>query len=534
MMDPKEEWVLLVPPKLAKSSYATLVDSQCVFRPWHLEGRFGSRTHRHPLPPPTNDDNDTTTTTKKLLYKIGIPVLSKDHVLQQANSHSDLKQLLQEDDVEFVWKAFTPSNRAVRDAPYFDARIHPERAPSTPLPQQQPPHSFTYVDLFAGMGGFAVALDALGGTCVMASEIDEACQRLYRRNFPTAPLLGDIYQIDKLPANTNNTKVDLLVGGFPCQPFSALGEQPGIDCPKAGGLFLEIVRLLKMIQPRAFLLENVPGLLAMKDTFDQIIQALQGAGYSVQYDVCNARGLTASSRKRLFIVGFLVSETNATTNTDSNDNTPQSSFEFPYVPDLQLKASDVIDFTNQELSDMEAELLPISDQQLDQLQHHCKKWRPAHMAWPNTTCNTLVSHYGNSIARGHSQLVPASAATANANNPRRFSPRECIRLMGFPASYQLPSKPPQDSVQGDRAFLKEHYRMAGNAVCPPLIAALAGAVLAHGSAQPQSWVDYGRQVAVDLAYQATRTGRPQANDGKNDNGGDEHNKSAKRPFDALE
>jgi DNA (cytosine-5)-methyltransferase 1 len=517
-VDPKEEWVLLVPPKLAKSSYATLVASQCVFRPFHLQGRFGSRTHKHAI-----DDGSNA-------YKIGIPVLSRDHVLQQAmhKSYSELNKLLQEEGAEFVWKPFTPSNRAVRDPPYFDARIHPDRQLDITRNKIKKPSkaSFAYVDLFAGMGGFAVALDALEGTCLVASEIDTACQRLYKHNFPRAPLLGDIYNIQNHQLPTT-TLVDLLVGGFPCQPFSALGDQPGIDCPKAGGLFLEIVRLLKVIQPKAFLLENVPGLLAMKGTFEAIKQALEGAGYNVTYEVCNARCLTATSRKRLFLVGFLKQERqqgiSANSKTTFEPSSEQRTFRFPYVPDLQLKAYDVIDYTNQELSTMERDLLPISDDQLDQL-NKGRQWRPAHMAWPNTVCDTLVSHYGNSIARGHSQLVPvsaSSAATTNTSNtnPRRFSPRECLRLMGFPNSYQL--LPKSSDIQGDRAFLKEQYRMAGNAVCPPLIAALAGAVLGY-ALDDHRWVTYGRQVAVDLAYQATRKGRP------------DDQKSTKRPFDAIE
>jgi DNA (cytosine-5)-methyltransferase 1 len=517
-VDPKEEWAILVPKKLAKSSYATLVASQCVFRPFHLQGRFGSRTHKHAI----NDGSDA--------YKIGIPVLSKNHVLQQATQicYSELNKLLQEEGVEFVWKPFIPSNRAVRDPPYFDARIHPDRQLNTTTHKIEKPSkaSFAYVDLFAGMGGFAVALDALGGTCLLASEIDTACQRLYQHNFPQAPLLGDIYSIQNHQLPTT-TPVDLLVGGFPCQPFSTLGDQPGIDCPKAGGLFLEIVRLLKVIQPKAFLLENVPGLLAMKDTFQAIKHALEGAGYDVTFEVCNARCLTATSRKRLFLVGFLKQErqddVSASSNTTPDPSSEHCTFQFPYVPDLQLKAYDVIDYTSQELSTMERDLLPISDDQLDQL-NKGRQWRPAHMAWPNTVCDTLVSHYGNSIARGHSQLVPVSASytttTSTSNtNPRRFSPRECLRLMGFPNSYELPPK--SSEIQGDRAFLKEQYRMAGNAVCPPLIAALAAAVLGC-ALDDHRWVPYGRQVAVDLAYQATRTGRP------------DDKKSTKRPFDAIE
>ena len=605
--DDDMEWVLLVPPRQTKSAYATLVTCECVFRPWHLEGRFGSRTHPYETTIAAESTTDTNTKTTK---KIGIPVLSKDFVLYQAKKHPELQQLLQfgrteEDDdecVEFVYKKFVPSNRAIRNLPFVDATIHPERAPSDWKPQQHmcststssAAASFTYMDLFAGMGGFAVALDALGGHCILASEVDSACQRLYRHNFPTAPLVGDIYEIrseqlqDILHNNQNG--IDLLVGGFPCQPFSAMGEQPGLKCPK-GTLFLEIVRLLQECRPRAFLLENVPGLLTMKDTFAAIVNALQKVGYDVTYEVCNARGVTATNRKRLFLVGIQNQNGEATGSQEDaddhhdNNNVAPTTFEFPFVPDLQLKARDVIDDTNQELTELERQLLPVTDEQLQRL-NAIKKWKPADLAWPNTVCDTLVSHYGNAVARGETQLVPCSArrqmmawhsnkhddgndqdkdSILPNTNPRRFSPRECIRIMGFPNSYQLPPKQKKRSIaammvgdgvetnsdqkeesqeeqpheQSDRAFLKEQYRMAGNAVCPPLIAALAGAVLDHvlTDAPPPtqmslsqdataasddgapvmtistttpatSWTDYGRQVAIDLACRATRTGRP--------------------------
>ena len=505
--DTTMEWVLLVPPKLTQSTHAILLRADCLARPWHLEGRFGSRTHAV-----GNDDNK----------RMGIPVLSQARVLQKAKDSKDLQNLLSRKDVEFVWKEFVHAKRAVRTMPYVDATLHPERKPAgfcleavhtVEWNKHHCTSSFTYVDLFAGIGGFAVALDALGGQCVLASELEDCCQNTYQHNFPTAPLQGDIYQIlatDPPPT----AALDILVGGFPCQPFSSLGNQPGLACPK-GNLFQEIVRLLKAWQPKAFLLENVPGLLAMEDndTFATILNALQEAGYDVTYEVCNARGLTATSRKRLFLVG-LRKESSA-----NNITTP--AFEFPFVPDLQLKASDVLDFRAAELSDMERRVLPITDEQLGVL-NASKRWKPADLAWPNTVCDTLVSHYGNSITRGSSQLVPCAGGTGVQENtdtmntnPRRFSPRECLRIMGFPNSYRLLDRK-EGSKQGDMAYCKEQYRMIGNAVCPPLIAALAGAVLDRVLTRKppcgtSNWVEWGRYVAVGIAYQATKKGRPVSN-----------------------
>jgi DNA (cytosine-5)-methyltransferase 1 len=360
---------------------------------------------------------------------------------------------------------------------------------------------FTYAELFAGLGGFGVALQALGGACVFCSELDEDCRALYTTNFPTtaaAHLHGDIYQVrdDQLPSTSNG--LDLLVGGFPCQPFSRLGDQPGLADPR-GQLFDQIVRVLRVSQPRAFLLENVPGLLSMPEAYQTIVTALAAAGYDVTTQVCNARGLTAASRKRLFFVGLRRNTTATTTRTSRP-------FEFPYVPDLGLRASHVIAYDKDAHGGDEDDFIfPISAAQLDRLVHANGRWKPAHLAWPDRVCDTLDAHYGNSIGKGNSQLVPRAAPL----RPRRFSPRECARIMGFPASYQLPSLQQRKASQGEMAFYKQHYRMLGNAVCPPLVAALAGAVLG-ASLEDEAWVAWGRATAVQLAREATLQGPPHA------------------------
>jgi site-specific DNA-cytosine methylase len=131
------------------------------------------------------------------------------------------------------------------------------------------------------------------------------------------------------------------------------------------------------------------------------------------------------------------------------------------------------------------------------------RWKPSHLAWPNRHCDTLTSHYGNAVGRGDSQLVPSSAP----HPPRRFSVRECARIMGFPNSYEFcPIRP----GQGEMAHRKEGYRMIGNSVCPPLIASLAGSVLDTagvnmGKDDDKNWTTKGRNVAVDLACSALRT-----------------------------
>lgn len=464
------EDVLVVPKKLTKRAYDILVRCNANPRPYHLEGRFGSRTHRI----------DETS--------MGLPIISKARVESQAKLFPELQELVDASGVSLLRKSFLPALRAV-DLPEVDARMHPERerkkAPSSTKSnnscENTPKALFTYAELFAGIGGFGVALEALGGQCVFVSELEESCRKLYQHNFPkTKPenMHGDIYQCETFPSSC-----DLLVGGFPCQPFSALGDQPGLECAK-GHLFLEIVRFLQQAKPKAFLLENVPGLKAMKE-FDIIVKSLEECGYAIETQVCTSRGLTATNRKRLFFVGL------------QKNTSTANQFEFPFLPDLKLRAHHVLDYDY--LSAEELDLLRLAETTMNQLLSNGRTWRPKSLAWPNCVLDTMTSHYGNAVGRGETQLVPCQAP----HNPRRFSIRECARIMGFPNTYQFL---PPSLIQGDMAYRKQHYRMFGNAVCPPLIAALAGAVLDSCILDKNNhdWVAKGYDTAIQLAIAATR------------------------------
>lgn len=418
---------------------------------------------------------------------------------QQAAKHPELKEFLDtHPEVSVVSRPFYRTHR-FKEAPEFDARMHPEReimitkreGHPTPVSKSEIDKNktnktplFTYAELFAGIGGFGVALEALGGRCVFMSELEDHIRALYCHNLHATNVHGDIYKVNdsEFPEN-----LDLVVGGFPCQPFSVLGDQAGFDCEKGRGqLFLEIIRLMNKSRPKGFLLENVPGLLTMKETFEAIVEAFGKTGYQVTTEVCTARGLTATQRKRLFLVGI---------RNDIAKSTKEP-FEFPYIPDLKLRAENILDYD--ELPQEELDILRLSDSTFGQLASG-RRWRPASMAWPNRTLDTITSHYGNSVGRGESQLVPG----CSPHNPRRYSIRECARLMGFPNSYRFL---PQREHQGDMAYRKENYRMFGNAVCPPLIAILAGAVLASCDANNQTidWGRRGQDVAFQLAQSCSR------------------------------
>ena len=158
-----------------------------------------------------------------------------------------------------------------------------------------------YVDLFCGLGGFRLAVRNLGGECVFACDISPKARRVYERNFGETPQ-GDIWgavEQDAIPDH------DILTGGFPCQPFSALGNRKGLDDHR-GNLFEAIGQILRAKKPKAFLLENVPGLLSqrMSGALERILYGLRGAGYSVVYDRFRASRHVPQTRERVFFLGI--------------------------------------------------------------------------------------------------------------------------------------------------------------------------------------------------------------------------------------
>ncbi|MHA7962855.1 DNA (cytosine-5-)-methyltransferase [Paenibacillus sp. CAU 1782] len=160
--------------------------------------------------------------------------------------------------------------------------------------------TFTYIELFAGIGGFRQALDALGGECVFASEIDPFATRAYRALYGGSELHGDITKIDA----ADTPEHDVLVGGFPCQAFSVAGQRKGFEDTR-GTLFFEIARIANAKKPRLLLLENVKGLLSHDggNTFDTMCAALNDIGYAIDFRVLNSKYFgVPQNRERIFIV----------------------------------------------------------------------------------------------------------------------------------------------------------------------------------------------------------------------------------------
>ncbi|CAD7949782.1 unnamed protein product [Amoebophrya sp. A25] len=449
---------------------------------------------------------------------------------------------------------------------------------------------FTYAELFAGIGGFRFALDALGGQCLLACEIDAACREVYERNFQGADQAccssdggrmrrstnsydfpDDIRKVAALPQNC-----DLLVGGFPCQPFSGLGPQAGIaDDSKRGELFMEIVRLLtkpkkaenieeggdgtcsppakkaksclqvdeeedsrpeiekeqlvseeppsrRFPTVKAFLLENVPGLLETNNgaDFKRIVEELQCGGlYEVHTKVLDAKWVTAQRRRRLYFVGIQKDLLAKQSKNSKQAGNVDLDFVFPDLErhfrgdDLQqnLRLGNVVDFedddedrsTRASLATRTYSTTTLSSKQFSDLQQTSSFRRDFRqlLLFPKTEkCGPLVSHYGHHASSGNSQLVAQRCPLP----PRLMTTDECLRVMGFPGSSSRLFRWATSSEQ-DPKTLRERYRMIGNAVAPPLIAALVGAVLDETFDEEdssESWREKGLSVARMLALEA--------------------------------
>lgn len=276
----------------------------------------------------------------------------------------------------------------------------------------------------------------------------------YKQNFGDRPA-GDITRISSaiIPGH------DVLVGGFPCQPFSNSGKLEGMSDSK-GVLFREIARILRDKQPKGFILENVRGLLLHDDgnTFAIIRKELEECGYMLQWDTVDAVNLLPQERKRLYIVGI------------RHDLSKESRcrYAFPTLPNLARGVKDILQQTNayDTLSDENTDRLTLTAHQLNkvQSQSYTKKFPEARFLCDfSLPSKTLQSSYSSYMVG--SQFVPAVSTEEKISYDddglkwRRFSPREAARLQGFPETFHLCSQ--------------RSYHMIGNAVAPPVIAMIA-------------------------------------------------------------
>lgn len=318
-----------------------------------------------------------------------------------------------------------------------------------PFPDPEEP-KFTFIDLFAGMGGFRLAMQAQGGKCVFSSEWNKYAQKTYLANFGEMPF-GDITkEITKsyIPQN-----FDILCAGFPCQPFSiagvskknSLGRETGFKDKTQGTLFFDVADIINRHRPKAFYLENVKNLMSHDkgNTFKVIKETLEELNYSVHYLIMDGQTYVPQHRERIMIIGF---------NRDIFHGEEQ--FAFPEQKQATRSIKEILD---PKVDDK----YTLSDKLWSYLQTYAEKHRAKGngfgfgMVDLNGISRTLSARY---YKDGSEILIPQDGE----KNPRKLSPRECARLMGYPDKYRL------DQVSDVQA-----YRQCGNSVVVPLITAVS-------------------------------------------------------------
>lgn len=338
------------------------------------------------------------------------------------------------------------------------------------IPRQPEQCEFSFIDLFAGIGGIRAGFNAAGGRCVFTSEWNPWAQKTYAANFGTdEPLVGDItkYAAEEIPDH------DVLLAGFPCQPFSiagvskknALGRPHGFECTTQGTLFFDVARIIAAKRPKVFLLENVKNLLSHDkgNTFRVIRETLEKElGYKVEAKVIDGQCFVPQHRERILIAGFReetgfsfenlrLPERGPRLNSILHPEDGSEAVEEPYTtePDGKVHAK-----------------YTLTTKLWQYLKGYAEKHRLAGNGFgfglvdADSVARTLSARY---YKDGSEILVKRG----RGKNPRRLTPRECARLMGFPDTFKI--------VVSDT----QAYKQFGNSVVVPVIEAVARHMKPH-------------------------------------------------------
>lgn len=334
---------------------------------------------------------------------------------------------------------------------------------------------FTFIDLFAGIGGLRRGFESIGGKCVFTSEWDKYSQKTYAANFPNDDheINGDITKVavEDIPGH------DVLLAGFPCQPFSiagvskknALGRAHGFQDKTQGTLFFDVARIISHHRPAAFLLENVRNLIGHDrgKTFQTIKDVLEKElNYKIDFRVIDGRAWTPQHRERIFIVGFREDQ----------------GFKFAdlTIPDARPKLRDILhpgdgsEAPDQRFTVGNSGRVSDKYTLTDHLWNYLQRYKEKHQAagngfgfglvGPDDVARTLSARY---YKDGSEILIRQEDGKA----PRRLTPRECARLMGF------------DSPQGNEFVIPvsdtQAYRQFGNSVVVPAVKAVAEHMKPH-------------------------------------------------------
>jgi len=337
---------------------------------------------------------------------------------------------------------------------------------------------FTFIDLFAGIGGLRLGFEAVGGRCVFTSEWDRFSRQTYVENHGDHhPFIGDIipFPAGDVPDH------DILLGGFPCQPFSiagvskknSLGRAHGFECTTQGTLFFDVARIIAAKRPRAFLLENVRNLRSHDGgrTFQVVLDTLRyELGYQVSWTIVDGQRFTPQHRERIYIVGYREPTPFSWDGLELPDAGPRLGSILHRVDGSEP----VLPWDGNRYFDHDAEMVParytLSDHMWRYLQAYARKHREAGngfgfgLVTRDSVSRTLSARY---YKDGSEILV-----SQDERSPRRLTPRECARLMGFPDSFRIP-------VSDTQA-----YRQFGNSVVVPAVTAVARLMVASLNGRP--------------------------------------------------
>lgn len=314
--------------------------------------------------------------------------------------------------------------------------------------------NFTFVDIFSGIGGFRIALEENGGECVFSSEIDKYAQRTYYENFGDIPS-GDITKIDAIDIPDH----DILCAGFPCQPFSLAGKRKGFEDTR-GTLFFEIERIVKVKKPKVLFLENVAGIVNHDNgkTLLVIENKLKELGYIFEWRLINAKEYGIPQNRNRWYCVAINNEYYKEEDIDFNKL-------FPSKKDLEFNLDDIIN--NEVSSEFNATETAIKniENKLDDF-INSKKYNNRHYIIANNIRPSKVSFSSTGI----SPCLTAKMGTGGNNIPviyelgRKYTVKECLKLMGFPDNYKITEN------------YSQSYKQVGNSVVVPIVSSIASGI----------------------------------------------------------
>jgi len=335
-------------------------------------------------------------------------------------------------------------------------------------------HSFRFIDLFAGIGGVRLGFEAHGGKCVFTSEWNDFSKKTYIENYGDHhPFIGDIvpFPAEEVPDH------DVLLAGFPCQPFSiagvskknSLGRPHGFECTTQGTLFFDVARIIATKKPKAFLLENVKNLISHDkgNTFNVIVQTLRDElGYVVEHRVIDGQHFTPQHRERIIIVGF-----REKTGFSWDDlQLPRTGPRIGSILHKTDGSEPSLPWDENRFFDYEKNSVHRKYTLTPKLWAYLQAYAEKHRAAGNGFGFGLVDNDSVSrtlSARYYKDGSEILVSQGKRKRPRRLTPRECARLMGFPDTFRIP-------VSDTQA-----YKQFGNSVVVPVMQEVARIMIPH-------------------------------------------------------